>query len=352
MSVRQQQRKSSETHCVSPLMSRLQEMNSVKSNNKVSWCGDHNSPVLFILSCCRLDCLWLKVQNCSRPTRELSLWCWDLTARKKWIQSSQTSRSHDVVTTRTVTGLQVLTNEARRSKRCQTMSGSALGFIVSPSWIPGRNYISTLLGVTIRFAHLDGNFWPWRHVESTKQGEFLFSCIHFATMDPLLTTGSMYLHGFWKYRPRGTISTGLRHCRWRCDRWQWHPGYPQNKVSSWYHVYILQTTTMYLPLNRFVNLELGDIILEGRYRRIAPSSTTLRSTLVLPKSTKQGEFCFSCIHFANRNHILTSWSMYPHGFWKYRLRRTISTDLVIVDSDVVVFLVVRSSAKPLINVPY
>jgi hypothetical protein len=57
----------------------------------------------------------------------------------------------------------------------------------------------------------------WRHVESTKQGEFLFPCsIHhyFATMDPLLlTTGSMYPHGFWKYRPRGTISTGLRHCR-------------------------------------------------------------------------------------------------------------------------------------------
>jgi hypothetical protein len=35
---------------------------------------------------------------------------------------------------------------------------------------------------------------------------------------------------------------------------------PQNKVSSRYRVYILQTTTMYLPLDRFVNLELGDIV--------------------------------------------------------------------------------------------
>jgi hypothetical protein len=48
-------------------------------------------------------------------------------------------------------------------------------------------YIHFTTGVTmIGFYHLDGDFWPWRHVESTKQGEFLFSCIHcFATsMDP------------------------------------------------------------------------------------------------------------------------------------------------------------------------
>jgi hypothetical protein len=68
-------------------------------------------------------------------------------------------------------------------------------------------------GVTIGFFNLDDDFRPWRHVESTKQGEFLFSCIHFATVDPLLTTGSIHTRGIWKYRRRGTISTGFRHCR-------------------------------------------------------------------------------------------------------------------------------------------
>jgi hypothetical protein len=69
---------------------------------------------------------------------------------------------------------------------------------------------------------------------------------------------------------------------------------------------------------------------------IAPSSTTLRSTLVLPKSTKQGEFCFSCIHFANRNHVLTSWLMYPDTDLgnivcdgRYRLISSLSTTMLL-----------------------
>jgi hypothetical protein len=40
---------------------------------------------------------------------------------------------------------------------------------------------------------------------------------------------------------------------------------PQNKVSSQYRVYILQAWTRYLPFDRFVNLELGYIVQEGRY---------------------------------------------------------------------------------------
>jgi hypothetical protein len=53
---------------------------------------------------------------------------------------------------------------------------------------PRKELYFHFTGVTIGLFHLDGDFRPWRHVESTKQGEFLFSCIHFATMDPLLTT--------------------------------------------------------------------------------------------------------------------------------------------------------------------
>jgi hypothetical protein len=51
---------------------------------------------------------------------------------------------------------------------------------------PGKElyFHFTGVGVTIGFYHLDGDFRPWRHVESTKHGDFLFSCIHFATMDP------------------------------------------------------------------------------------------------------------------------------------------------------------------------
>jgi hypothetical protein len=85
-------------------------------------------------------------------------------------------------------------------------------FTLELPWIllnPVKELYFFFTGVTIGFFHLDGGFRPWRHVESTKQGEFLFSCIHFATMDPLLTTGSMYPHRIWKYRPRGTISTGF-----------------------------------------------------------------------------------------------------------------------------------------------
>jgi hypothetical protein len=204
---------------------------------------------------------------------------------------------------------------------------------------PGKELYFHFAGVTIGFYDLNGNFRPWRHVESTKQGESLFSCIHFATMDPLLTTGSMYPHGFWKYCPRGTILTGLRHCRWRCDWWQRHPGSTKQGEFLISCVYILQAWTRYSPFGRFVNLELEYIVHEGRYRRDIAIVDNVGSTLVLTKSTNQGEFWFSCIHFANRNHVLTSWSMYPHGFWKYRLWRTISRDFVIFDNEVVVFLV-------------
>jgi hypothetical protein len=41
----------------------------------------------------------------------------------------------------------------------------------------------------------------------------------------------------------------------------------QNKESSRYCVYILQAWTRYSPLDRFINLELGDIVHEGQYRR-------------------------------------------------------------------------------------
>jgi hypothetical protein len=54
---------------------------------------------------------------------------------------------------------------------------------------------------------------------------------------------------------------------------------------------------MYVPFDRFVNLELGSIVHEGRYRRDFAIVDDVGSTLVLPKSTKQGEFWFSCIHF-------------------------------------------------------
>jgi hypothetical protein len=99
------------------------------------------------------------------------------------------------------------------------------------------------------------------------------------------------------------ISTGFHHCRWRCDRWQRHPG--STKQGRW---------------------------------------LTLRPAWCF----KQGEFLFSCIYiyFSNHNHVLTlitSWElyMYLHVFWKYHLQRT--TDSVLVNNDVVVFLVVRCS---------
>jgi hypothetical protein len=103
-------------------------------------------------------------------------------------------------------------------------------------------------GVTIGFYHLDGDIRPWRHVESTKQGEFLFLCIHFATMDPLLTTGSIHTQGIWKYRPRGTISTGFVIADGVAINGNGTPD-PQNKVSSGYRVYILQAWTRYLPFD-------------------------------------------------------------------------------------------------------
>jgi hypothetical protein len=96
------------------------------------------------------------------------------------------------------------------------------------SWIPPESVKELYFHfteVTVGFFHLDGDFRPWRHAGSTKQGEFLISCIHFTTMDPWLTTGSIHTHRIWKYRPRGMISTGFHHCRRCCDWWQRHPPY-------------------------------------------------------------------------------------------------------------------------------
>jgi hypothetical protein len=120
---------------------------------------------------------------------------------------------------------------------------------------PVIEYLFHFTRLIIRFYHLNGNFRPWHHAESTKQGEFLSACIHFTTMDPRLTTGSIHPHGFWKYRPLGTIWTGFRHCRRRCD-WHWCYQSRRNKVSSCQLVCILQSITMYLPLDRFIHTDL------------------------------------------------------------------------------------------------
>jgi hypothetical protein len=61
---------------------------------------------------------------------------------------------------------------------------------------------------------------------------------------------------------------------------------PQNKVSSRYRVYILQAWTRYLPFDRFVNLELGYIVYEGRYRRDFAIVDDVGSTLVLSTINK------------------------------------------------------------------
>jgi hypothetical protein len=53
---------------------------------------------------------------------------------------------------------------------------------------------------------------------------------------------------------------------------------------------------MYLPLDRFVNLELGDIVHEGGYQRDCAIVNDVVMDMVLPKSTKQGEFLFSCTY--------------------------------------------------------
>jgi hypothetical protein len=80
---------------------------------------------------------------------------------------------------------------------------------------------------------------------------------------------------------------------------------PQNKVSSRYRVYILQTPTMYLPLDRCIHTDFGNIVHKGRYQRDFAIVDNVGSTLVLPTLTKQGEFCFWCIHFSSRSHLLT-----------------------------------------------
>jgi hypothetical protein len=70
----------------------------------------------------------------------------------------------------------------------------------------------------------------------------------------------MYPHGFWKYRQDFTITDEV------AIDGNGTPD-PQNKVSYRYRVYILQAWTRYLPFDRFINLELGYIVYEGRYRR-------------------------------------------------------------------------------------
>jgi hypothetical protein len=43
---------------------------------------------------------------------------------------------------------------------------------------------------------------------------------------------------------------------------------PQNKVSFVFRVYILQAVDSNLPFNRFIRTDFGNIVHEGRYRRI------------------------------------------------------------------------------------
>jgi hypothetical protein len=70
------------------------------------------------------------------------------------------------------------------------------------------------------------------------------------------------------------------------------PRIDKSKVSSCRIIYILETITSYSPLDRFVNLELGDIVHEGQYQRHSSLCRGHRiHVLVLPKSTKQGEYC-------------------------------------------------------------
>jgi hypothetical protein len=203
---------------------------------------------------------------------------------------------------------------------------------LNPSWIPGWNYTSTLLGnililpprwrfsamasrrihktrwvlvfmytfcnhgpLTHHWIHVSTRFWKYRwqgtistglrhcrwrcdrwqrHPGSTKQGEFLISCIHFANMDPLLTTWLISQLGIGRYRPRGMVSTGFRHRRRRCDR-RWCYQNWQNKVSFVFRVFIFQTVTTYLPLDRCIHTDFGNIVCDRRYRRISPLPTTM-----------------------------------------------------------------------------
>jgi hypothetical protein len=71
---------------------------------------------------------------------------------------------------------------------------------------------------------------------------------------------------------------GLRHhqrrCDRRCDR-HWCYQNRQNKVSFGFHVYILQTVPTYLPLDRCIRTDFGNIVCDGRYQRISSSSTMM-----------------------------------------------------------------------------
>jgi hypothetical protein len=49
----------------------------------------------------------------------------------------------------------------------------------------------------------------------------------------------------------------------------------QNKVSFGFCVYILQTVTTYIPLDRCIHTDFGNIVCDGRYRLISSSSTTM-----------------------------------------------------------------------------
>jgi hypothetical protein len=49
---------------------------------------------------------------------------------------------------------------------------------------PVMDSFSPLVRQLIRFFPLGINFWPWRHPESTKQGEFLSDRMHITTDEP------------------------------------------------------------------------------------------------------------------------------------------------------------------------
>jgi hypothetical protein len=58
---------------------------------------------------------------------------------------------------------------------------------------------------------------------------------------------------------------------------------PQNKVTSCQLVYILQPWTPDSPLDRFIQTDFGNIVLEGRYRR---DFAILDDVFVVPLGTR------------------------------------------------------------------
>jgi hypothetical protein len=87
-----------------------------------------------------------------------------------------------------------------------------------------------------------------------------------------------------------------------------HPESIKNKVSSCHRIIciLLQTITSYLPLIDHSSTWNWEILstrddIDG----IRHCVEDIGPTLVLPKSTKQGEFLSACMHFAKYNHVLT-----------------------------------------------